>query len=159
MGKKQAFISPILPDDFLRVLLDQRQIAENKDSQLARQLQYGVAGMPMAINQYGVYGGNYREFMDYGRGRLQIDVVEAKLNKNYGWITRMDPYVRIKVGSRMFETPTCYNGNKNPEWRKTIIWYDFTCSYSLLAYFHFSNIIKFTNIILYAAFLPTQYKF
>lgn len=111
-------MSPILPEDFLRVLLDQRQIAENKDSQLAHQLQYGGSS-PMPIQPYAQI---YREPIDFGRGRLQIDVVEAKLNKNYGWITRMDPYVRLKVGPRMFETPTSYNGNKNPVWKKSIVW-------------------------------------
>jgi toll-interacting protein len=32
----------------------------------------------------------------------------------------MDPYVKIKLGSKIYETPTDYNGGKNPKWRKTI---------------------------------------
>lgn len=121
--KQKAFISPILPEDFLRVLLDPRQIAESKDSQLARQLQFGVGGGGVGVGSSPQYGMYREHVIDYGRGRLQIDVVEAKLNKNYGWITRMDPYVRLKVGPRRFETPTAYNGNKNPVWRKSILCY------------------------------------
>lgn len=116
--KQKAFIAPQLPDDFLRIVLDQRQIAESKDSQLAKQLQYGM-NMPNYANP-NMYG--YREIVDYGRGKLQVDIIEAKLNKNYG-LTRMDPYVRLKMGPRMFETPTAYNGSKNPVWRKTIVSY------------------------------------
>lgn len=110
----------------MRVLLDQRQIAENKDSQLAHQLQYGsnspMGGGGGGVPMFNAYGQILREPIDFGRGRLQVDVIEAKLNKNYGWITRMDPYVRLKIGPRMFETPTSYNGNKNPIWKKSIVW-------------------------------------
>jgi hypothetical protein len=103
-----------LPQDFLRVLLNQTQLIENNDVQLAQQLQSNYFN-----NQY-FFDGIRPSY----RGRLQFDIIEAKLNKSYGFtkINKMDPYVRVRIGNKIYETPTDYNGGKNPRWNKTLMW-------------------------------------
>lgn len=109
--RKRAYVPSKLPDDFLRVISPEL-VQTNQDLALANRLQNELnlqIGSPIWLDQ------NLNS-----RGRLEINIVEAKLNKNYG-ITRMDPYVRFKLGNRIFETATHYNGSKNPIWKKKFI--------------------------------------
>jgi len=95
-----------LPSDFLTVPSNpatQRLQQEENDHAMAAQLQM------MNRSQQVV-------------GRLQVTVVRACLNKNYG-MTRMDPYTRLHFGQQVFETQTDPNGAKNPVWNKTFYIY------------------------------------
>jgi len=55
------------------------------------------------------------------RGRIAVKIGEARLTKNYGLPgVRMDPYVRLRIGNILFETPTSVNGGKSPSWNRTV---------------------------------------
>lgn len=103
--KKRAFVGP-LPDSFLRIEERNAQLQqEAADQQAALALQQQMQSMPVTH--------------DPRVGRLSVTISQAKLVKNYG-MTRMDPYVRLRVGHSVYETHTDSNGGKNPHWNKVI---------------------------------------
>lgn len=102
----QAYLGPLSPD-FLRI-----QNQQNADYQTALALH-----QQMYLTQP-TTGAVY--MAPKISGRLSVTVVEAKLSKNYG-ITRMDPYVRLRIGHVVYETVTATNGGKNPHWNNAVI--------------------------------------
>ncbi|KAL3187283.1 hypothetical protein MRX96_025592 [Rhipicephalus microplus] len=103
--RKQLLVGE-LPGDFLRVDTtpttgSQSQISVDEQTAIALQQQLSGAAFTTA----------------QAVGRLSISVIQAKLVKNYG-VTRMDPYVRIRIGHNVYETHTDYNGAKTPHWNK-----------------------------------------
>ncbi|KAI1730716.1 c2 domain-containing protein [Ditylenchus destructor] len=127
-----------LPDDFLRICRPQSQ------QQVVSEAEGGQGGAPSQsqhhypaeatiadfnqehhaqaghIPQYLSPAEHFYAFVPpHTRGRIAVKVVEAKLTKNYG-IVRMDPYVRVRVGNTLFETPTSVNGGKAPSWNRTV---------------------------------------
>ncbi|XP_056015742.1 toll-interacting protein-like isoform X2 [Ostrea edulis] len=96
-----------LPSDFLRVSYNDAQQQLMGDERIAQILQAQQQAGFMAPIPANI------------QGRLSLTVAQAKLAKNYG-LTKMDPYVRIRLGHSVIETPTAYNGAKNPRWNKDI---------------------------------------
>jgi len=92
--------------------------AEERDREMAIALQRQLA-LEQQGGAAGATGAAVPVLNQNVMGRLTITVVEAKLAKNYG-VTRMDPYVRLRVGHNVYETPTCQNGAREPKWNKTI---------------------------------------
>ncbi|XP_055940197.1 toll-interacting protein B-like isoform X1 [Argiope bruennichi] len=95
-----------LPEDFLRVeSADSRDGTTNAHSQTRQgtQHQQNYAQANMAT-------------------QITLGVVGAQLAKNYS-ITKMDPYVRVRIGHAVFETQTDVRGGKFPSWNKTITAY------------------------------------
>ena len=114
--RQKAVVGP-LPESFLRIpgIDDEPMTAEERDREMAIALQRQLA----LEQQEGAAGAALPVLNQNVMGRLTITVVEAKLTKNYG-VTRMDPYVRLRVGHNVYETPTCQNGAREPKWNKTI---------------------------------------
>ncbi|KAJ6648264.1 Toll-interacting protein [Pseudolycoriella hygida] len=101
---RRAHLGPLSPD-FLRISTPQ-DVQEQADRQTALALyqQQATTATFMAPNVI---------------GRLSITIAQAKLVRNYG-LTRMDPYVRVRVGHFVYETQTDLNGGKNPRWNRVI---------------------------------------
>ncbi|XP_065357782.1 toll-interacting protein-like [Calliphora vicina] len=99
---KKAMLGP-LPDNFLRLSTLSDRV-QNIDAQTAMALYRQTLPQLTALNHV---------------GRLSITCAQAKLARNYG-LTRMDPYVRIRVGHYVYETQTDPNGGKNPRWNRVI---------------------------------------
>ncbi|XP_054159266.1 toll-interacting protein B-like [Oppia nitens] len=104
-----------LPEDFLR--FDANDGTNGETVQSPRTLHQIQADEEVAMalqqQQYHRWTASPQNI----RGRLDVTIVEARLVKNYG-VTRMDPYVRLRIGHHIYETRTCYNGAKNPKWNK-----------------------------------------
>lgn len=98
-----------VPEDFLRITSTEEQLQQENDEQTALALQQQY------VRSSSTPGLCYQQNM----ARLSITIVQAKLKKNYG-MTRMDPYVRLRVGHFIYETETHANGGKVPMWNKTI---------------------------------------
>ncbi|CAG2177057.1 unnamed protein product, partial [Oppiella nova] len=102
-----------LPENFLRFSSDETN-GESDGGQTERQIQCDEeVAMALQQQQYHRWGASPQNI----RGRLDVTIAEARLVKNYG-VTRMDPYVRLRIGHHVYETRTCYNGAKNPKWNK-----------------------------------------
>lgn len=112
---QRAFVSE-LPSDFLRV---NRASESSSAAPQSREEMDRMAAI--ALQQH------YSRAWHHQRapahiGKLHVTVAQAKLTKNYG-LTRMDPYVRMRIGHYVYETPTSYNGATNPHWNKTVMCY------------------------------------
>lgn len=98
-----------LPPDFLRLNVSDAPTSQEQqeaaDAQAALALQQQLVGLPYSQNT----------------SRLSITVAQAILTKNYG-MTRMDPYVRLRVGHCIYETHTDPNGGKTPKWNRVVQW-------------------------------------
>ena len=86
--------------------LSAQEQQEAADAQTALALQQQLVETPYSYNL---------------SGKLSITVSQAKLVKNYG-MTRMDPYVRLRVGHSVYETHTDPSGGKNPKWNRIVQW-------------------------------------
>lgn len=113
----KAFIPDQLPDDFLRITLNGNQVANQQRHQHQHQTQHQQ--QIIVDNAYGLPFG-YPSQPRTARGRLTIHLLEAKLNKNYGFLNKMDLYVRINMNGKIFQTETEYGAGKTPKWNKAI---------------------------------------
>lgn len=105
--RSRVVVGP-LKDDFLRPfstqIIQRSSQQERGDRELAIQLTHQQRTQPYVP---GVVG------------HLVITVVEATFVKNYG-MTRMDPYVRLRIGHTIYETHACMSGGRTPRWNKRI---------------------------------------
>lgn len=97
-----------MPNNFLRLDGVSLDVPTSRSQQEAADQQAAMA-LQQALSSQG----------DRDRNRLNITIVQARLAKNYG-LTRMDPYVRLRVGHCVYETQTDPNGGKTPKWHKTV---------------------------------------
>jgi len=93
-----------LPEDFLRVNDPNQANCINGPAQ------------PTQIVQ--------RQYMapSHNATQITICIIQAQLTKNYS-LTKMDPYVRVRIGHSVFETHSDMRGGKFPNWNKTITSY------------------------------------
>ncbi|XP_045778545.1 toll-interacting protein-like [Maniola jurtina] len=102
--RRRVLLGP-LPSGFLRADGTPDTLDADYQAALALQQQLCGATMPTAGPPL--------------TARLSVTIAQAKLVKNYG-LTRMDPYVRLRVGHCIYETHTDPSGGKTPRWNKVI---------------------------------------
>ncbi|KAL4703340.1 hypothetical protein ACJJTC_013106 [Scirpophaga incertulas] len=102
--RRRVLLGP-LPAGFLRADGSGDPIDADYQAALALQQQLSGATLPTAGPPL--------------TARLSVTIAQAKLVKNYG-LTRMDPYVRMRVGHCIYETHTDPSGGKTPRWNKVI---------------------------------------
>ncbi|XP_022182916.1 toll-interacting protein-like [Myzus persicae] len=107
--RKRVYVGD-LPKDFLRLDLVSLDDSTNRLQQKAADQQAAMA-LQQALSC--VQG-------DHEINRLNITKVLVQLVKKYG-LTRMDPYVWLRIGHCVYETLTDPNGGKPPKWHKTVI--------------------------------------
>ncbi|GFT09613.1 toll-interacting protein [Trichonephila clavipes] len=95
-----------LPDDFLRVGSPNGENSSNASSQ------------PRPVAQHAQQNYNQQNTAT----QITLGVIQAQLAKNYS-LTKMDPYVRVRIGHSVFETHTDIRGGRYPNWNKTITSY------------------------------------
>jgi len=106
IDKRKHVMVGNLPDDFLRVNTTNSEVSSpTRNSQSASQ----------AVQQR-YFGPNN------AASQITICVVQAQLAKNYS-LTKMDPYVRIRIGHTVYETQADVRAGKFPNWNKTITSY------------------------------------
>jgi toll-interacting protein len=111
---EEAQVLKSIPDDFLRLPTTSANALQHQQHHPGGLMLNGVPYQ--AIQQHYIPPNT--------RGKLQIKIVSARLQKNYGApFVRMDPYVRIRVGNVVYETPTNASGGKNPSWNCTLSTY------------------------------------
>lgn len=104
-----------IPDDFLRISYPTANVDGLQEQGAFSEQQPAYYPTLSAAEHF------YSFVPPHTRGRLAVKIVEAKLSKNYGLPgVRMDPYVRLRIGNTLFETPTCVNGGKEPHWNRTV---------------------------------------
>ncbi|XP_035230617.1 toll-interacting protein B-like isoform X1 [Stegodyphus dumicola] len=63
---------------------------------------------------------DHQNFTRYNSvAQITLCIVQAQLARNYS-ITKMDPYVRVRIGHTVYETHSHVRAGKFPNWNKTI---------------------------------------
>lgn len=94
-----------LPEDFLRV--------SPPNSGTSSPTSNGPSVQPVQQRNFGPHS---------AVSQITLCIVQAQLTKNYS-LTKMDPYVRVRIGHTVYETHADVRSGKFPNWNKTITSY------------------------------------